>query len=136
MVCVDRIIASAACFQEPSLPGGAAATVSGVERENEAQDSVEVRVVGENGGGDVAEDVGFGGEGCSFTAVKSKGSFRECRICQEEDEEKDMEAPCACNGTLKVSFLPPSVCLCVCKYFCVFFFFSYEIICSSCVFVF
>ncbi|VFQ72497.1 unnamed protein product [Cuscuta campestris] len=29
------------------------------------------------------------------------GGVRECRICQEEDEEKDMEAPCACNGTLK-----------------------------------
>ncbi|XP_057816643.1 uncharacterized protein LOC131029975 [Cryptomeria japonica] len=25
----------------------------------------------------------------------------ECRICQEEDEEKNMEAPCACSGSLK-----------------------------------
>ncbi|EPS74335.1 hypothetical protein M569_00421, partial [Genlisea aurea] len=25
----------------------------------------------------------------------------ECRICQEEDSEKHMEAPCGCNGTLK-----------------------------------
>lgn len=25
----------------------------------------------------------------------------ECRICQEEDEEKNMETPCACSGSLK-----------------------------------
>lgn len=30
----------------------------------------------------------------------------ECRVCQEEDQVLSMEAPCACNGTLKVfSFL-------------------------------
>ncbi|KAG6393641.1 hypothetical protein SASPL_147885 [Salvia splendens] len=75
MVCVDRIIASAACLQESSS--------SAVERESEAQVSV------------------GGGDGCSFSSVKGKGSLRECKICQEEDEEKDMEAPCACNGTLK-----------------------------------
>lgn len=103
MVCVDRIIASAACFQESSstAAAAAAATVSGVERESVAQESVNVRVGSENGGGIVAKDGVFVGEGCSFSAVKGKGSLRECRICQEEDEEKDMEAPCACNGTLK-----------------------------------
>lgn len=26
----------------------------------------------------------------------------ECRICQEEDQVQAMEAPCSCNGTLKV----------------------------------
>ena len=26
----------------------------------------------------------------------------ECRICQEEDDVLAMEAPCSCNGTLKV----------------------------------
>lgn len=26
----------------------------------------------------------------------------ECRICQEEDTTKNLEAPCACNGSLKV----------------------------------
>ncbi|KAJ9545647.1 hypothetical protein OSB04_025354 [Centaurea solstitialis] len=36
-----------------------------------------------------------GGEGCSKMVI------RECRICQEEDEEHDLESPCACNGTLK-----------------------------------
>ncbi|KAH6770391.1 hypothetical protein C2S52_015194 [Perilla frutescens var. hirtella] len=100
MVCVDRIITSAACFQEPSS-SAAAGTGNAVERESEAQESVNVSVVGENGGGIVAKDGVCGDEGCSFSAVKVKGCFRECRICQEEDEEKDMEAPCACNGTLK-----------------------------------
>ncbi|XP_057781396.1 uncharacterized protein LOC130999776 isoform X2 [Salvia miltiorrhiza] len=93
MVCVDRIIASAACFQESPSSSAAA------ERESEAQDSVDVSVVGgENGGAIAAEDGVFGGDGCD---VRGKGSLRECRICQEEDEEQDMEAPCACNGTLK-----------------------------------
>lgn len=29
----------------------------------------------------------------------------ECRICQEEDSIKNLEVPCACNGSLKVKFL-------------------------------
>lgn len=29
----------------------------------------------------------------------------ECRICQEEDTTKNLEAPCACNGSLKVKLL-------------------------------
>ena len=28
----------------------------------------------------------------------------ECRICQEEDDVKNLEAPCACSGSLKVYF--------------------------------
>lgn len=28
----------------------------------------------------------------------------ECRICQEESAIKSLESPCACNGSLKVSF--------------------------------
>lgn len=38
------------------------------------------------------------------SSKEKKGALRECRICQEEDEELEMEAPCACNGTLKVEF--------------------------------
>ncbi|KAL8482800.1 hypothetical protein ACS0TY_025725 [Phlomoides rotata] len=89
MVCVDRIISSATCFQE-------SASSSTVGREREQEGSVNLSVC-ENGD----KDGVFGGEGFSISAVKEKGSLRECRICQEEDEEKDMEAPCACNGTLK-----------------------------------
>lgn len=29
----------------------------------------------------------------------------ECRICQEEDSLNNLESPCACSGSLKVSFL-------------------------------
>lgn len=29
----------------------------------------------------------------------------ECRICHDEDEESNMEAPCFCRGSLKVSFM-------------------------------
>lgn len=34
----------------------------------------------------------------------SKMVIRECRICQEEDGEHELESPCSCNGTLKVYF--------------------------------
>ncbi|KAM0014407.1 putative E3 ubiquitin-protein ligase MARCH [Helianthus debilis subsp. tardiflorus] len=37
--------------------------------------------------------------GCSKTVT------RECRICQEEDDEHELESPCACNGTLKVEYV-------------------------------
>ncbi|GFQ04342.1 probable E3 ubiquitin ligase sud1 [Phtheirospermum japonicum] len=85
MVCVDRIIATAACFQQES-----SSSANSVVREREG--------VSES----VSDKDGiFNVEDGSFSGVKAKGSVRECRICQEEDEEKDMEAPCACNGTLK-----------------------------------
>jgi hypothetical protein len=29
-------------------------------------------------------------------------ALAECRICQEEDTVKNLEKPCACNGSLKV----------------------------------
>lgn len=28
----------------------------------------------------------------------------ECRICQDEDEDSSMEAPCSCSGSLKVCY--------------------------------
>lgn len=31
----------------------------------------------------------------------------ECRICQDEDEDSNMETPCSCCGSLKVSLVPP-----------------------------
>ncbi|KAG6512536.1 hypothetical protein ZIOFF_030657 [Zingiber officinale] len=34
---------------------------------------------------------------------KNCGEVAECRICQEEGDECDLESPCACTGTLKVS---------------------------------
>ena len=29
----------------------------------------------------------------------------ECRICQDEDEDSNMETPCSCCGSLKVSWI-------------------------------
>ncbi|KAA8532138.1 hypothetical protein F0562_006720 [Nyssa sinensis] len=88
MVCVDRIIASA-CFEsiderERLLSSGGGEVVV-------ADDNVSS--VKNNGAVDV-KNSNSGGEGCSKMV-------RECRICQEEDEEHEMEAPCHCNGTLK-----------------------------------
>ncbi|KAF2300342.1 hypothetical protein GH714_012187 [Hevea brasiliensis] len=78
MVCVDRIIASA-CFE--SVHGERDRNIEATAK-NESVISVKCN-----------------GEGCSsFKKVKE---MAECRICQEEDEVHSMEAPCACNGTLK-----------------------------------
>lgn len=33
----------------------------------------------------------------------SSGKLVECRICHDEDEELNMETPCSCRGSLKVS---------------------------------
>lgn len=90
MVYVDRIIASGA---------------------SEGVDNEFVRRDGDGGGGGGGEkDNGptkYSDDGNSMKRTKKKGeSFNmiECRICQEEGEEAEMEAPCACNGTLKVFF--------------------------------
>lgn len=32
----------------------------------------------------------------------TSGVLVECRICQEDDDEACMEAPCSCRGSLKV----------------------------------
>ncbi|XP_043703981.1 uncharacterized protein LOC122654076 isoform X2 [Telopea speciosissima] len=80
MVCVDRVIASA-CFE--SVNGG-----SDRARGGEGVDTFYV-----NNGVSVNN---YSGEGGS-----KKEEMIECRICQEEDEEHEMEAPCGCNGTLK-----------------------------------
>lgn len=83
MVCVDRIIAPA-CLEAGHGGGG--------------------------GYGAPAVDVGVGEERssekkkASSKKKKGEGEVTECRICQEEGEESEMEAPCACNGTLKVAF--------------------------------
>ncbi|KAF2321937.1 hypothetical protein GH714_004677 [Hevea brasiliensis] len=79
MVCVDRIIASA-CFES-------------VNRERD-------RNIEETFKNETVMPVKSNGEGCS--SLKKMKETVECRICQEEDEVDSMEAPCACNGTLKV----------------------------------
>ena len=37
--------------------------------------------------------------------LSSPRKFVECRICQEEDEDSNMETPCSCCGSLKVSLV-------------------------------
>ncbi|KAK4349317.1 hypothetical protein RND71_032072 [Anisodus tanguticus] len=88
MVCVDRIIIATTCFGDSHnslLTDVVVDVTSNVEIINSRMSDE----ITSSGGGD------GNGECCS------KGCVRECRICQEEDDENDMEAPCACNGTLK-----------------------------------
>lgn len=37
--------------------------------------------------------------------ISSPRKVVECRICQDEDEDSNMETPCSCCGSLKVSQL-------------------------------
>ncbi|KAM7489602.1 hypothetical protein LguiB_027086 [Lonicera macranthoides] len=103
MVCVDRIIASA-CFDSVvvderesnnnsrvlNLRRGEEVMLTENECNNHDDDGNN-----KNSSSNNKSDGGCEDEGCCSKKI------RECRICQEEDEEEDMEAPCACNGTLK-----------------------------------
>jgi len=40
----------------------------------------------------------------SANMSSSTGILEECRICHDEDDDKNMEIPCSCRGSLKVSF--------------------------------
>ncbi|KAM3266445.1 hypothetical protein P3L10_003439 [Capsicum annuum] len=88
MVCVDRIIIATTCFADSS--NGEALLTSDDANANSRKTDEKTISNNNNSGGSGS------GEGCSKGSV-----IRECRICQEEDDETDMEAPCACNGTLK-----------------------------------
>ncbi|KAK7362697.1 hypothetical protein VNO77_04817 [Canavalia gladiata] len=77
IVCIDRIIASTACFG--SLGDG---------RQCDGLLHVDPVPVSDNGG-----------EGCSSSSHQD--DVVECRICQEEDQVQALETPCSCNGTLK-----------------------------------
>jgi len=80
-VCIDRIIASTACFG----PLDARNCDHGVDPVIPVSDNA--------------------GEGCSSSPNNYDDDVVvECRICLEEDQVQAMEAPCSCNGTLKVSF--------------------------------
>ena len=37
-----------------------------------------------------------------FEDIPSSKKMVECRICQDEDEDSNMETPCSCRGSLKV----------------------------------
>eukprot|EP00257_Ricinus_communis_P027731 XP_025015145.1 uncharacterized protein LOC8269786 isoform X1 [Ricinus communis] len=89
VVCVDRLLIASACFE--SVNNGGETERHNLESSNESA----ICFKNSNGGG--------GGEGCSSSSplIKKVKEMVECRICQEEDDVHSMEAPCACNGTLK-----------------------------------
>lgn len=39
-----------------------------------------------------------------FGDISTPRKLVECRICQDEDADSNMETPCSCCGSLKVSF--------------------------------
>ncbi|RWW21538.1 hypothetical protein GW17_00014306 [Ensete ventricosum] len=95
MVGIDRLIASEACFDSAN---------DGVEGGYGCSDRVPRPSV--DGGAVLAgclEDKKPSSQGKKLNQEMGSGAVVECRICQEEGEERHMEAPCACNGTLKVS---------------------------------
>ncbi|XWS22157.1 hypothetical protein CRYUN_Cryun29cG0010700 [Craigia yunnanensis] len=87
-VCVDRIIASEACFESSSVSEGQPNSTT-TENTNIV---VSVKKTTDD------EKEGGGKEGYCSMKVKE---MSECRICLEEDDLLSLEAPCACNGTLK-----------------------------------
>ncbi|KAG5589606.1 hypothetical protein H5410_040120 [Solanum commersonii] len=104
MVCVDRIIIATTCFGDSSVTNGVGGRetllTSDAVNVNSTVEIINLRKTHqEKISTSSSSCVGDGGEGSSKGS--SSSSVRECRICQEEDEETDMEAPCACNGTLK-----------------------------------
>ncbi|XP_010672410.2 uncharacterized protein LOC104888989 isoform X1 [Beta vulgaris subsp. vulgaris] len=82
MVCVDRILASACLHSVNELEtnsGKNQIVVDDKKIQKENQKSIT--------------------SSSSFCLVEKE--MKECRICQEEDEDNSLESPCSCNGTLK-----------------------------------
>ncbi|GMN36211.1 hypothetical protein TIFTF001_005840 [Ficus carica] len=98
MVCVDRVIVTNSpplCFDSVNNGG----TVS-------SRDSHHQRPSSNPDGDELATPTGLAGSVVSFENYNNKNKNKakeivECRVCQEEDDVLSMEAPCACNGTLK-----------------------------------
>lgn len=97
IVCIDRIITTA-CFESINNGGrgggggeGDCERQSGRNFEAKKDESFVLSVKKNAGDG--------GEEGCS--SKKGMAEMVECRICQEEDDTNQMEAPCSCCGTLK-----------------------------------
>ncbi|KAL6325482.1 hypothetical protein AAG906_023327 [Vitis piasezkii] len=63
----------------------------------------EKRLAGEGSSQQTAElNSSWAMDGYSFSDEEDGFSIKtECRICQEDDHVQNMEAPCACNGSLK-----------------------------------
>jgi len=46
----------------------------------------------------------FSSQRMDLDFMSSSRKLVECRICHDEDEDTNMEVPCSCCGSLKVSF--------------------------------
>ncbi|PKA59295.1 E3 ubiquitin-protein ligase MARCH6 [Apostasia shenzhenica] len=92
MECVDRFVASAFFDAGNNVVGGAGGRYS-------APAVLEGGVRGEEGSSEGWR------EGEKYTSGNKKMArveeVVECRICQEEGNESDMESPCCCIGTIK-----------------------------------
>ncbi|KAH9607172.1 hypothetical protein KSS87_021238 [Heliosperma pusillum] len=99
MVCVDRIIASACLHptDELHLNSGNFHLVNDI-----VNDDIDLTVKGRAHNLDNNGDNGICSSSSSSTSccVVQK-DVKECRICQEEDDDVNLESPCSCNGTLK-----------------------------------
>uniref|UniRef100_A0A0D6QZG1 RING-CH-type domain-containing protein n=1 Tax=Araucaria cunninghamii TaxID=56994 RepID=A0A0D6QZG1_ARACU len=103
VLCVDRLItastleSAAAEAQRPSLYGHVPFQQNRVPPLPDSSPQV-FDVVSSFGGAESSERVPDPG-----TLDSEDGAFTlvECRICQEEDDDRNMESPCACSGSLK-----------------------------------
>lgn len=91
VLCVDRLITpeSLQSLQEAEAALGSSGESSGSHPVDPPTGSIDVEGVGEH----LSDE-----EEPLIQTV-------ECRICQEEDSIKNLEIPCACNGSLKVFYL-------------------------------
>lgn len=96
MVCVDRIIASA-CLQSSSVNDFEVGS-SGIHQIFNEDDNKIQREIKENNHHKINCSSSSSSSSCSCMVEKE---MKECRICQEEDDDNSLESPCACNGTLK-----------------------------------
>ncbi|KAF1874864.1 hypothetical protein Lal_00007479 [Lupinus albus] len=91
IVCIDQIIASSTrCFRPFEEVNGRVCDDGVLSLSDKG-----------NGSGEEEQE-----EECSYSSSSSNKDdgdvvVEECRICQEEDQVQDMEAPCSCNGSLK-----------------------------------
>ena len=92
VLCVDRLITpeSLQSLQVAEAAPGSSGESSGSHPADPPTCSIDVEGVEEHGMSEEEEPL--------IQTV-------ECRICQEEDSIKNLEIPCACNGSLKVFFL-------------------------------
>ena len=101
VVNVDSLVAAAAAAPEARNGaggrGGVATGAAAPPTSTPAPEGAvpEIKIFIENPGG-------------SFSGTKSD-SVVQCKICHDDGLESEMETPCGCDGTIKVSFLSLSL---------------------------